>query len=93
MKLFLELAKAYSLSDQSAIQMKVDEIREAVEHEIMIDIGDIDPDMAEDYVGDDPYILSAKYIVTLERSIYGQDEYECQQYLKTGAIEHLNLTG
>lgn len=86
MRAFLELAEAYESGVISRIQASVNYIRELVDKEISPDIGDIDPDYAEDYKGTDSALLAAKYIVTLERSIYGQDEYECQHYLLTGLV-------
>lgn len=84
--LFQELAEAYNsyLIARVGLQQAINNVNKAIDDENEIDIGDIDPDVAEDYLGEEAEMLAAKYIVTLERSLYGQDEYEDKDYLLTG---------
>lgn len=84
--LFGELTVAYRTGRKELIKRIVGKVREACRAGFEIATPGVDDDLAEDYTGNDPKMLAAKYIVTLYRSEYGQDEYDCREYLLSGLI-------
>lgn len=78
------LSDAYKVADDGILRDIADDLREFVRNDNEVAIPeDIDPDVVEEYDGDDPQMLALQYIVRLSRHYY-TDYDEDIPYIVTG---------